>query len=341
MRICFQLTQRPSTLAVLSLSLTVLAGIPSVGQNYQVQVVEPQPGASYPSVKPLALSARVSAVDAASGESGWDVAARIVGPNGLVEVQRLYDDGTHGDLRGGDGVYTQSFFGYRDCPGGYHLEFVKASRPLMRSIQSRPVDFRLSSPAPSRWPYLFLAVPILCVLWVASRSRLRKSGDVESGETPMPRPALTPGDALNRQRAALEALEAANSELSAYIGSREALMQVMETSVQDTMRAGIPVLDDLDLLREDDKTAQMTYHRLFQELSRRGLSRIDPSIGEVFDPTIHRFADNPTGSPPYRVSKILESGYRFKSSSGSAAKEVVLKHALVVVEGDASTLSGN
>jgi molecular chaperone GrpE len=103
--------------------------------------------------------------------------------------------------------------------------------------------------------------------------------------------------------------------------------------VMGAARAIFPVLDHVDLaLQQKGLTAEqaaqalaMLREELARSLEKVGVERIDPKVGEAFDPGVHEAVMKQTveGVEPGCVSMAFQSGYRLGESVLRPAKVAV------------------
>ena len=109
--------------------------------------------------------------------------ALITRPDGSQEsLDQFYDDGTHGDVRAGDGIYTR-LYANTDQTGSYHITIqgAKGAAPVERSIQVEVVHFPhmvIKEPAHSRYDIRGEAIPLAITLEGANPPELDQ-GDIE------------------------------------------------------------------------------------------------------------------------------------------------------------------
>lgn len=106
-----------------------------------------QPTSFWPTGEPMPISATIVEEDStgriASLIGEGNLSAEILRPDGSLDlIDRLYDDGTHGDLRASDGIYTSQYV-KTDLPGKYRIRVwgYKGMIPLSQTTLSQLVEF--------------------------------------------------------------------------------------------------------------------------------------------------------------------------------------------------------
>lgn len=89
--------------------------------------------------------------------------------------------------------------------------------------------------------------------------------------------------------------------------------------------------------RQQDETARTMYNALLTGLSTVGISEIHPNDGDIIEENDLRYRiNNRTGSPPYRITKVVYPGYYFRTPATRSSKEkdgvMLLEPAVVDVE---------
>jgi molecular chaperone GrpE (heat shock protein) len=204
--------------------------------------------------------------------------------------------------------------------------------------------------ASSGWlGWLLFAVTVLGVIgWVVYHRRAGEHVAVDVKDTEPPaadatvpavEPAIAdgPGPMLVRLQECWQELQQTTQELQRFSGQREVQLQAWQRMASDILRRTIPVLENLEPYLEDDdvrvaEVAQVAYGRLVTELATVGVSQIIPHAGDAFDWRYHQLAPESTGLPPYEITRVLSTGYRFMPRI-PAETEQVLKPAEVIAVG--------
>lgn len=133
------------------------------------------------------------------------------------------------------------------------------------------------------------------------------------------------------KKEAAEYLEALQRERADFINFRNRTSkekeQFKQAGVEDALKALLPVLDDLDRIREHgkmDESMKAVSKQMDKALSRLGIEKFGQA-GEAFDPAVHEAVlHNPKkGVDSDILETVVEAGYKIDGKVVRAARVVV------------------
>ncbi|MBR6439952.1 MAG: nucleotide exchange factor GrpE [Aeriscardovia sp.] len=133
------------------------------------------------------------------------------------------------------------------------------------------------------------------------------------------------------KKEAAEYLDALKRERADFINFRNRISkereQFKQAGVEDAFKALLPVLDDMDRIREHgkmDSSLKAVSKQMDKALSKLGIEKFGEP-GEAFDPSLHEAVlHNPKeGAQSDSIEAVVEAGYRIGGKILRAARVVV------------------